>query len=314
VLLSLGYVGSRSLHLVNVERNMNTVVPVNTGAGWIYPAGAKVLNPNFGPINTTDTWNADSTYESMHASVKKSLSRGLQLQGSYTWAKSLDNASSTSSVAAGSGYPNAIGVPTPLIPGLNRGLSDFDLRHVFVLSFLYDVPTPNNWLRPAKLVLGGWQLGGIYKAQTGFPFTVMLNSDRAGSKADTTAGGLGQRPNLVLSPECKTLTNPGNPNNYVKTGCFTFPAAGVLGNLARNSLTAPGISNLDFSLVKNAKIAEFLKAQFRAEFFNGLNHANFSAPAFVIFDSSGKLTSNVGVITSTTTAARQIQFGLKLIW
>jgi hypothetical protein len=86
----------------------------------------------------------------------------------------------------------------------------------------------------------------------------------------------------------------------------------VLGNLARNSLIAPGLTNVDFSLIKNDKFHERLATQFRFELFNALNHPNFAAPAFIIYDSSGNLVSNVGRITSTANASRQIQLGLKL--
>jgi hypothetical protein len=245
----------------------------------------------------------------------------LQVQGSYAFGKSIDDSSSTSSVTAGTGYPNAIGNPAPLFPSINRGLSDFDIRHNAVVSMVWEIPSSRTSLRPLRVISRGWELGAIYRIQTGVPFTVVLNSDQAGeAQADTTAGSLGERPNVVLSPGCKTLTNTGNINGYVKTNCFTYPqpvtVAGVkgtvLGNLARNSLTAPGLQNLDFSVIKNDKVGERLNVQFRLEFFNGLNHPNFSAPAFVIYDSNANLISNVGQITSTTNAARQIQLGIKL--
>jgi hypothetical protein len=322
---TVGYVGSRGVHLVQVERNLNVVYPTLTSAGWFYPptSTTQKLNPNFATINTTDTWNADSTYHSMHVSVSRPLSRGLQVQGSYTWSKSLDNSSSTSSVTAGTGYSSAIGSPAPLIPGINRGLSDFDIRHNGVISLLWDIPSlkvSSGLLRAAS---SGWEVSSIYRLQTGLPFTVVLNSDQAGqTKSDTTGASLGERPNLVLSPECKTLTNPGSVNGYIKTGCFTYPqpvtvngiTGTVLGNLSRNSLTAPGLANMDFSLIKNTKAGERLATQFRLEFFNVQNHPNFSAPAFILYDSNGGLNSNAGRITSTTTAARQIQLGLKLLF
>jgi hypothetical protein len=111
-------------------------------------------------------------------------------------------------------------------------------------------------------------------------------------------------------------------NRYIKTNCFAFPQpvtingvkGNVLGNLARNTLTAPGLLNMDFSLIKNDRIHERVNAQFRVEFFNVTNHPNFSAPAFIIFGGNGNLVSNVGKITSTSTASRQIQLGLKLVF
>lgn len=312
MLVDVGYTGSRGLHLPLVERNMNTVVPVQTPNGWFFNPAASVLNPNFASINTTDTWNADSIYHGFQTSVKGNVRGGLQLVGSYAWSKSIDTASSTGSTAANSGYVGASAAVTPLIPSLNWGLSEFDLRHNLTLSAVWEVPVGGNFKGIAKHAFHGWQLGSIYRANTGNPFSVALAADRAGSRTDTTNAALGQRPNLVQGPGCEKLTNPGSPNNFIKTECFSFPAQYYLGNLGRNTLTKPGLSNLDFSIFKNFKAGERLSAQFRTEFFNSLNHANFGTPAAVVFDRQGRVPGNAGRITSTATDARRIQFGLKL--
>jgi hypothetical protein len=308
----IGYTGSRGVHLPLVERNMNTVVPIRTPAGYVYPADAQVLNPNWGSINTSDTWNADSYYHAGQASLKRNWSQGIQAQGSYTWSKSIDTASSAGSTNAISSYAGAIALPTPLIPSINRGLSDFDIRHNFMFNMIWELPFAKNLKGPERWILNGWQLGSIYRAQTGLPFSVALNNDRAGSRADTNGAAVGQRPNLVVSPACQTLTNPRNPDTYVKTECFTFPAANTLGNAGRNTLTGPGVSNLDFSLFKNFSFSERVNTQFRIEMFNALNHANFGTPNIVLFDRQGRLTANAGQITSTSTDSRRIQFGFKL--
>jgi hypothetical protein len=322
-LLGVGYVGSRGVHLVQVERNMDDVQPIPTPLGYFYPPTSisQKLNSNFASINTTDTWNADSHYEALQLSVSRPFMKGLQVQGSYAWAKSIDNSSSTSSTSAGTGYANAVGNPAPLFPSINKGLSDFNLRQNATISLVWDVPGWNAPLKPMRLLTSGWESGSIFHIQTGLPFNVYLSGDQAGeTKSDDTGSGLGERPNVVVSPACKTLINPGNTKNYVKTNCFTYPApvtwngitGTVLGNLARNALEAPGLSNLDFSLIKNDKIGDKFTTQFRLEFFNFLNHPNFAAPSGAIFDSNGNPVSNIGRITSTTNAARQIQFGLKL--
>ena len=202
---TVGYVGSRGVHLVEVERNMNVVQPILTPFGYFYPptSTTQKLNPNFATINTTDTWNADSHYEALHVSMARPLLRGLQVQGSYAWAKSIDDSSSTSSVTAGTGYPNAIGNPDPLIPQINKGLSDFDLRHNATISLVYDVPAWKAPLKPIRFVTSGWESGAIFHVQSGTPFTAVLSADQAGeTKADTTAGSLGERPNLVASSSC----------------------------------------------------------------------------------------------------------------
>ena len=199
----VGYTGSRGLHLPLVERNMNTVVPVETPRGWYFDPNAPVLNPNFASINTTNTWNSDSTYHALQTSLKGNLPGGLQVVGSYAWSKSLDTASSTGSTAANSGYSGASAAVTPLIPSLNWGLSEFDLRHNVSVSMVWEMPFARSYKGIAKQVLSGWQLGSIYRANTGNPFSVALGSDRAGSRTDTTGAALGQRPNLLACRAAK---------------------------------------------------------------------------------------------------------------
>ncbi len=309
----VGYTGSRGVHLPLVERNMNTVVPIQNSEGiWVYPANGQVLNPNWGSINTSDTWNADSYYHGMQASLRRSWSQRMQVQSSYSWSKSIDTASSTGSTNAISSYGGAVALATPFLPQLNRGLSDFDIRHNFSFNMVWELPFASAMQGPGKWILGGWQLGSIFRGRTGNPFSVVLNNDRAGSKADTNGAAVGQRPNLVTSPDCETLTNPRNPGAYVKTQCFTFPAQYTLGNLGRNTLSGPGVMNLDLSLFKNFSLGEGAMTQFRIEMFNALNHANFGTPNIVIFDRQGRLTANAGQITSTSTDSRRIQFGLKV--
>ena len=310
----VGYVGARGVNLPLVERNMNTVMPTRVGDRWVYPPRAEstVLNPNFSAINTTITWNADSNYHGLQTVLKRNLRKGLQGQAAYTWSKSIDTGSSISSVAAGTGYESSFAVATPLLPELARGPSNYDVRHSFVGSFVWELPSPA-WEGVRGAMAGGWQLSGVYRAQSGYPFTLALNGDRAGSKADTTGSGLGQPPDLIGGPGCDSLINPGNPTQYVRTECFAFPADGVLGNLGRNRLSSPGLAVLDLVLVKTQKFGG-TTAQFRIEMFNALNRANFATPATTIFDDRGNLTANVGVITATRTSARQMQLGVKLLW
>ena len=253
-------------------------------------------------------------YHGLQTVLKRNLRDGLQTQAAYTWSKSIDTGSSISSVSSGTGYESSFSVATPLLPELARGLSNYDVAHNFVGSFVWEIPYRTaRGTGLAGNLMSGWQLSGVFRAQSGYPFTLALNGDRAGSKADTTGSSLGQPPDRIDTPACATLTNPGDPNHYVKTECFAFPADGVLGNLARNALSSPGLSTLDLVLVKTQKFGA-TTAQFRIEMFNALNRANFSTPATTIFDDRGNLTANVGVITGTRTSARQMQLGVKLLW
>jgi hypothetical protein len=203
-------------------------------------------------------------------------------------------------------------VATPLLPILNRGLSDFDIRHNYSISMVWELPFAEDSKGPIGWLAKGWQLGSIVRAQSGLPFSVVLNNDRGGSGADTTGTQLGQRPDRISGGDCDSLTNAGNPVHYVKTECLLFPAKGTLGNLGRNTLTKPGISTIDFSLVRNFTPAEGVTSQLRVEMFNALNHTNFGTPNTTVFDSAGNVPSTAGRITSTSTTSRQIQFGLKI--
>jgi hypothetical protein len=312
----VAYVGSRGQNLPLVERNMNTVIPTLVNGRWVYPprSQSQILNPNFASINTTVTWNAEAEYHGLQATVKRNLSAGLLVQASHTYGKSVDTGSSISSTSAGAGYDSAFSVATPLLPEIGRGPSNFDVRHNFVGSVVWEIPSPSSLSGLTRVALADWQISGVFRAQSGFPFTLALNGDRAGSKADTTGSGLGQPPDVIDSPECRSLTNPGNVKRYVKLECFTFPAEGVLGNLQRNVLTAPGLATLDLVLVKNQRLRGGTTAQIRIEMFNALDRANFSVPNVIIYDNTGNLTANVGVITSTRTSARQMQLGVKFLW
>lgn len=310
----VGYVGARGYNLPLVERNMNTVMPTKVGDRWVYPprATSQRLNENFSAINTTVNWNASSRYHALQTALKRDFSKGVQGQVSYTLSKSTDTGSSISSVSAGTGYESSFSVATPLLPELAWGPSNYDVRHNFVASFVWEVPYSSNLTGATRVLLEGWQLAGVYRAQSGYPFTLALNGDRAGSKTDTTGSGLGQAPDLLSGPGCDNPINPGNPNQYIKTECFAFPAEGVLGNMGRNTLTSPGLAALDLVLTKNQSLGGRMKAQFRVEMFNALNRANFATPNVIIFDNNGNRTANVGVISNTRTTARQMQLGLKV--
>jgi hypothetical protein len=198
----------------------------------------------------------------------------------------------------------------------SRGLSDFNVAQDLVVSYTWELPNPQFHSKAAAWALGGWQLGGLYKASSGQPFTPLLGGDPEGTKLDETS----EPPNLIGGPGCGSLVNPGNPNHYIRTQCLAFPnPASLRGNLGRNKLIGPGISKFDFSVFKNnrvRKISEDFNFQFRAEFFNIFNRANFASPTdnLNVFDASGNPVDSGGLITSTQTTSRQIQLALKLIW
>jgi hypothetical protein len=311
---TVGYVGSHGVHEPYRQDNFDTVLPTLTAAGYLYPVlgSSKPLNPNFGRISGT-IWQASSSYNALQAVVTKTVSHGIQLHAAYTFSKSIDTLSAT---VADDSFPNGLMNPLFFDQRTSRGLSDFDVRQNFVTNLTWETPVAKRGLRFTKWALSGWQLGGIYKASTGQPFTPVLGGDPLGTMLDET----NEPPNRVVGPGCETLSNPGDPNHYIKTQCLAFPnPANLRGNLGRNTVIGPGLANLDFSLFKNNRIrsiSESCSVQFRAEFFNVFNRANFASPvdSRTIFDQIGNSISSAGLITTTQTPARQIQFALKLIW
>ncbi|MGI8743281.1 MAG: TonB-dependent receptor domain-containing protein [Bryobacteraceae bacterium] len=311
----LGYAGSRGVHLPIYINDFDMVLPTATPQGYVWPSPAGSgtrLNPNVGQISGT-LWNGDSTYHSLQAQVTRRLSKGLQGGVSYTWAKNIDSGSSalTSDTFANSTRRLFFDAKE------GRGPADFDIRHNLTVNLIWQVPGPKSGPGVLRWAANGWQWGGIYHASTGIPFTPLIGGDPVGMKSQDAF----DRPDRLTGSGCEgSLVNPGNQTHYIKTECFAFPSPVTrLGNAGRNIVTGPALSNLDTSLFKNnriTKISETFNVQFRAEFFNILNHANFAPPLrnLSLFSAGGSAISSAGLIDSTLTTSRQIQFGLKVIW
>jgi Carboxypeptidase regulatory-like domain/TonB dependent receptor len=309
------YVGSRAVHQPFRVEDVDIVPPTSTSQGYLWPSpvgsGAR-LNVNAGRI-TAGYWNADSYYDALQVKIKKQFAHA-SLQGSYTWGKSIDTSSGS---MVGDEYSNSISSPLWFVPRLNRGLSDFNVAHNLEINYNWQIGTPKWASGMTGWAVRGWQLGGVLAASTGVPFTAGLGGDALGAKSTDPNIDV---PNLVGGPGCGSAVNSGNPVHYIKTQCFAVPDPITLrGNLGRNTLIGPGLLTFDLSVFKNnyiKKISDRFNAQFRAEFFNILNHTNFSPPLDNrnIFDSGGSPIGNAGLITSTQTPSRQIQFAIKLIW
>jgi hypothetical protein len=191
------------------------------------------------------------------------------------------------------------------------GPSALNTEHQASLSALYELPfgRGKQWLGSitgiADKLVTGWQLNGIVTLLSGFPFTPQIGSNRSGD-GDTRNP---DRPSL--NPALKGPIIEGNPNQWFNPNAFILPAAGTYGNLGRGVFNGPGLAGVDLSLFKNIALAERVNLQIRSEFFNSLNHANFGTPNAIVF-SGTQISSTAGLITSTATTSRQIQFSMKL--
>lgn len=336
----VGYVGNHGVHMLNREDDVNSVLPVSMSHGVLFPSppgSGTLMNPNAGAM-FGEYWGGDSEYDALEAQVTKRLTRGFQIEGSYTWGKNIDTGSAS---VLGDPFTNSVSSPFFFCKTCRRGLSDYNIAQTLTVNYLWNVPIPKNWGAIGSYVVDGWQVGGIITAETGVPITPTIGGDPLGlNSTDPWAF-----PDHLTGPGCANPVNPGNPDNYIKLNCFGLPQASpaiaalctpfvpggapnppavgtcsnLMGNAGRNTVSGPGLVTFDFSLIKNnyiKKISENFNAQFRAEFFNILNRPNFETPFDneALFDQTGSPVGGAGSVARTSTPAREIQLALKLIW
>lgn len=310
-ILMVGYTGSTVRHLPWMQPANDAIPQVLPDGRRFYPVGAPFRNPAFSAMNREET-SANSFYHGMVVSLKRRF-RGLQVQAAYTLAKSiddqreaqgfLDNGLLSSNGASGRFTDNAKS---------DRALSSFDTRHNFTLNYSYDLPGFQAQHGILKAVAAGWQIGGILSLLSGSPFTIQASGANFSRRNPV---------NLIDFPDVR----PGRSNNPVlgivsrwyDPTAFSVPTPGFQGNLGRNTVMGPAFHNFDLVFTKNTplnSLSEKLNLQFRAEFFNLVNHPNFGLPRIVAFGAGGAILGNAGQITETRGTSRQIQFGLKLIF
>jgi hypothetical protein len=299
-ILEIAYVGSKGTKLLTA-RDINQPQPSPLPPGLPFVPRP---NPQFDDIDLLES-RANSNYNSLQARLQRRLSNGLAGLVSYTWSKSIDDASNFFSSAGDPNFPqNSYDARS------ERGRSNFDVRHRVSASYSYDLPFGNGrrylsnsgW---ASTLLSGWQTFGIVTWQTGRPFTVALLSeiDNSGTGRSILGFGANDRPNIVGNPD----PSRRSPQQWFNQSAFTFPARGTFGNAGRNILEGPGYRNVNASLVKNTALSERVDLQIRAEVFNLFNHPNFNLPDnFLGSPTFGQITS--------ARDPRHIQFGAKLLF
>lgn len=307
--LTLSYLGSHSYHQI-LSEDMNEPAPSYTASGQpYYVTGAQNANP---ALANTTSWVSEGVglYNALEVDVRRSFAHGFQLRGNYTFAKNLDDGSAwNTSVSANT----PAFVEFPLNPKWDWGPGATDIRHSATINSSYELPFgPNHRYlahssAPVRIFAVGWSASGIVTAQSGFPFTPQLGYNPTGN---------GDTRNPVRSnwnPSFAGNLYPRTPQQWFNPQAFLPPATGTYGNVKRDSLAGPGLTNVDFSASKSTRISEGVTFQFRAEFFNILNHTNFLTPNEVVYTSATSgISPTAGVITATSTTSRQVQFGAKL--
>ncbi len=327
--LSVGYIGSHGYHeILSIDANVpsNVAICPASPCPANYPSGAyfyftSLATPFTGTpalanpaVANTTHWFSEgvSSYNGLEVDVKQQLSHGLQFRGVYTYSKALDDGDSmNTSVATNS----PAFVSNPLNPlQSDYGRASFDVRNAAVINATYDLPFggknatgANRWWNTA---IGDWQLSGIETLVSGLPFTPQLsyNPSNDGDSRNPV------RPSL--NPAFTGSIIEGGPGQYFNPSAFIQPLANTYGNAPRNFLQGPGLATTDFSISKKFLFTERFNLQFRAELFNIFNRTNFNNPNPVVFTSATTVlpSATAGVITSTSTTSRQVQFGLKLLW
>jgi hypothetical protein len=317
MLFSVAYVGEHGFHLPDTV-DMNTVTPTATANGSIgAPFPAVLVRANNSIANTRYTLsNANSSYNALQVSMTRRLSQSLQFRGSYTWSKSLDDHSS--SFLANEGIAGSTTVMIPQNVRNNWGPSTFNPTQQVAGNFSYDLPfghgrlLGNNASGLVDKFIGGWSWHGIVTLQTGFPFTPLVGTNQSNNGDSRNPDRVSLNPNFTGPIVTGNINSSGQPG-YFNTNAFILPPAGTYGNAGRGILTGPGLAEFDTSLFKTLPITERVKTEFRAEFFNVVNHPNFGMPVVSTF-ASGAVSSNAGDITYMSTTQREIQFGLKVLW
>ncbi|QNI37669.1 TonB-dependent receptor [Edaphobacter albus] len=290
--VEINYIGSAGRHLPLVYQANPAV----------YQPGATLANANqrrlFGGGKISGvTYFKDagtSSYNALALSMKKRLSKSYLIDVSYTWARSID-------IQSGQPY-TASTIQDPFNFRGSRGLSDFQRKHVLAISGLWDLPTWHSGGFFGRNIIGGWRLSGIFGAQSGMPFNVVSGRDYSLTAVNS------DRPNLVGNPVLSSGRSQEQMiAQYFNTSAFVANSAGQYGNFGRNALVGPGLVNLDSGLFKEIRGWEDTRFQFRAEFFNTFNHANFSNPVPTLVSPA------FGRIQSAGTA-RQIQFAMKFLF
>ncbi|PWT81257.1 MAG: hypothetical protein C5B44_04080, partial [Acidobacteria bacterium] len=271
LIITAAYVGSRGIHLWR-EADFNNAIPLDD-AGTRFPAipanQVRRRNPNFANIRFK-TSDAQSFYNAMQLSITSRLGRTFQGQLSYTFAKSIDDQSSSlGRNEFGNGQARTV---DPYNKRLNRALSDFDVRHNLSLNFVYDVPLGSRATGAKRVLISGWQLSGILAAQTGIPVSPIFTFDQ--DRDGTTDNE--QRPNLA--PGITHIPTNISKTQLFDPSVFVLPAVGFRGTVGRNVITGPSLFTFDPAVVKNFYLSSDNSRviQFRTEIFNAFNRANFA--------------------------------------
>ena len=292
--VEVAFVGNHGVNIpTSNDRNINaSLIPGSGSRG-------QPLNILFGrTADTTQTFHAHTYYDSLQTRLNRRFANGFMLTTSYSFGKSIDFNGSTT----GGNFNNINFLA-------NRGLADWDRRHIFTQSFIYELPFGQGksiaQSGPASWLLGGWQANGLWTWESGLPLDISISS------ASLNAPGNINRPNVNGTPQIFGANGPGQL--YFDTSVFSAPAPNTFGNVGRNVLHGPGLFEIDASIFRKFRITERWNVEFRAEAFNLSNTPHFDRPGTVFGNAIfGQVTTARGTQSVQVNENRQIQFSLRL--
>ena len=310
---TIGYAGSRGTHLFrNTDINVPTPVPGPDGRPF-FAAGVPRPNRSFGTIELKSS-DGNSWYRALILEVRRNFRNGLSFQSAYTWSRTEDT---TQASTFFSDATNGTTVAFPEIdPDYNKGPSDWDTPHNWVINVIWDVPFARGATGITGALLDGWQITGIGAMRSGQPLTVFVQNNWSRSQwspsiAPTT--GL-DRPDLAPGRTAEDAVL-GRPEQWFDPSAFVLQPQGTMGTSGRGAFRGPDLRTLDLSAAKRIPIRGEARAELRFEVFNVFNRANFANPTLIAFAgaTAGEAPlATFGRIRSTVTSARQMQLGLRI--
>jgi hypothetical protein len=315
VIATIGYAGSRGTHLFR-NSDVNIPTPATGADGRLFfAAGLPRPNRNFGTIELKSS-DGNSWYRALIVELRRTWHKGLSVQSSYTWSRIEDT---TQASTFFSDATNGTTVAFPEFdPNYNKGPSDWDTPHNWILNAIWDVPFARGLSGTAHTLLDGWQLTGISTVRSGQPLTVFVQNNWSRSQWSPSiapTSGL-DRPDLAPGRTAEDAVL-GRPDQWFDPTAFVLQPQGTMGNSGRGTFRGPNLRTVDLSAMKRFALRGAARVEARVEVFNIFNRANFGNPTLIAFagavQNEGPL-SSFGRIRSTVTSARQVQLGLRVIF
>jgi hypothetical protein len=315
--MTLGYAGARGLHLWrNADVNVPTPTMLDDGTPF-YPPNVTRPNTAFSAIELKSS-DGNSWYRAFIVDLRRRWSDGLQVQSSYTWSRAEDTTQNATFFSDST--TSVVSALPEFIPDSNQGLADFHAEHHWVTNFIWQLPRRASFTGAANALLNGWQIAGIARLRSGNPLTVFVQGNRSRSLWSPSLGpGTGpDRPNWAPGRGPDNVVT-GNVDQWLDPSAFVLQPIGTFGTVRRNEIIGPGVATVDLAFTKQVpwtSLGAGGRLDLRLEVFNVLNRVNLGPPALVVFSGTDNAPpfSSFGQIRTTTTSARQMQLGARVVF